>query len=148
MSDILRVSGATLSRFALGFILSVVANTAVVSADEVDQFEGAIWQFTLTPKSRGLETLKGQYRVSDHLFYQKSKPKIREFDKVVGDNHPSGRKTKSVFKDLRAFDKKRNLHSGIKGTAHLEMEQFGEWSGRFIDSEGRHWDFQCSRMQE
>lgn len=127
---------------------AIISSTASVAADEQDQFDGAIWTFKLTPKTRGLEELKGRYRVSDDVFYQNSKPKSREFDKVVGKNHPTGRKTKSVFTDLRAFDADRQLHSGLKGTAHLEMEEFGEWSGRFIDSEGRHWDFQCSRVRE
>ena len=128
--------------------LAILTCTASVSADDQDQFEGALWRFTMTPKTRGLEPLKGQYRVSDHVFYQTTKPKTRDFDKVVGKNHPAGRKTKSEFHDLRAFTEDRQLHRGIKGTANLEMEEFGEWSGRFIDSEGRHWDFRCSRVQE
>jgi hypothetical protein len=142
---------ATLSRRTLLFVLAglaILTGTASVSADDKDQFEGALWRFTMTPKTRGLEPLKGQYRVSDRVFYQCSKPKTREFDKVVGKNHPAGRKTRSEFHDLRAFAEDRQLHRGIKGTANLEMEEFGEWSGRFIDSEGRHWDFRCSRVQE
>ncbi len=128
--------------------LPIIMAAGSITADERNQFEGAIWRFTLTPKTRGLEVLKGRYRVSDDVFYQNAKTKSREFDKVVGKNLPTGRKTKSVFTDLRGFDADRKLHSGLKGTAHLEMEEPGEWSGRFIDSEGRHWDFQCSRVQE
>jgi hypothetical protein len=128
--------------------LMILKGTATVSADEQDQFEGALWRFTMKPKTRGLEPLNGHYRVSDHIFYQTSKPKSRDFDKVVGKNHPAGRKTQSEFHDLRAFTKDRKLHSGIKGTANLEIIEFGEWSGRFIDAEGRHWDFRCSRIQE
>ena len=142
---------ATSSRWTFLFVLAglaILTGTASVSADDKDQFEGALWRFTLTPKTRGLEPLKGHYRVSDHVFYQTTKPKTRDFDKVVGKNHPAGRKTRSEFHDLRAFAEDRQLHRGIKGTAHLEMEEFGEWSGRFVDSEGRHWAFRCSRVQE
>ena len=151
MSMALSTFVSTASRSTFLFVLAglaILTGAASVSADEQDQFEGAIWRFTMTPKVRGLETLKGQYRVSDHVFYQNTKPKTREFDKAVGKNHPSGRKTESVFTDLRAFSKDRKLHGGIRGTAHLEMLEFGEWSGRFIDSEGRHWDFRCSRVRE
>ena len=151
MSNAVQIFVLTLSRLISLLVLACLAvhfNCTELSADDDDHFEGAVWRFSMTPKARGLEPVKGRYRVSKHVFYQCSKPKTHEFDTVVGKNHPTGKKTRSVFEDLRAVDENRNWHKGLKGTAHLEMDRFGEWSGRFIDSEGRHWDFQCSRVQE
>jgi len=138
-------------------LLSGIVGASAASADDKDKFDGAIWNFTMTPKrgGLGLEPLKGGFRVFNHVLYQRSKPPREkkeanrdDFDKVVGKNHPQGKRTRVEMKDFRAFDKNMTWHSGLKGSVLLTIDRFGEWSGTFVDSEGRHWDFKCTRVQE
>jgi len=133
--------------YALFFLSGTFSDTKA-NAQDSDKFEGAVWKFTMTPKKRGLETLKGAFRVSDDVIYQKKKRSDRDFALVVGKNHPRGKRTRIVFDNFRAFSKSRELHAGMKGTAGLTMDAFGKWSGVLIDGQGRHWDFKCSRVQE
>jgi hypothetical protein len=119
--------------------------TAAQSGDTID---GAIWQFEMTPKGRGLKPLRGRFRVSDNVLYQNSQGMRNKFDKVIGKNHPDGRRTRVEFEDFRAADKDRNFQGGMKGTARLKIDRVGEWSGVFTDGEGRNWDFKCTRVRE
>ncbi len=128
--------------------LLALAGGAEASPSEGDKFEGAVWKFTMTPKTRGLKILKGQFRVSNNRLFQKTMPSSTDFDKLVGTNAPRGKKTTITFADLRAADKNKNWHHGIKGKVLLTMDRFGKWSGRLIDSQGRHWAFGCTRVQE
>ena len=46
---------ATSPRWTFLFVLAglaILTDTASVSADDKDQFEGALWRFTMTPKTR------------------------------------------------------------------------------------------------
>lgn len=136
-------------------------------AQRGDSFEGAVWRFSMTPKVRRKEPMRGVFRVNNYEVFQKEKPDDEAFSKQVGKVEPNGDKTRIVFHDATAFERSRSsgpgakpgsgdgkLGSGqgrrteLKGTAALKMEKFGEWSGILIDSEGNHWDFKCSRIQE
>jgi hypothetical protein len=128
-------------------LLSIGADASPARADDSDRFDGAVWNFVMTPKRRGPEPLKGGFRVFNHVLYQRSTPR-GEFDREIGKNVPKGKRTRVEMKDFRAFDNDRNLHSGLTGNALLTMDRAGEWSGTLIDSEGRHWDFRCTRVQE
>ncbi len=133
--------------FSLIFFSGTFSDTKA-NAQDNDKFVGAVWKFTMTPKKRGLETLKGAFRVSNDVIYQKKRRSDRDFALVVGKNHPKGKRTRVVFEDFRAFTKSRDLHAGLKGTARLTKNEFGEWSGVLTDGHGRNWDFKCSRVQE
>jgi hypothetical protein len=102
----------------------------------------------MKPKRSGPEPLRGQFRVSNDVLYQKTTPQSKDFDKVIGKNSPKGDATTIDFTDLRGFDKDKKVHSGLKGTARMRLDRVGEWSGLFTDAEGRNWDFKCSRVQE
>jgi hypothetical protein len=115
---------------------------------DAGKFDGAVWTFQMTPKVPGLQPLRGAFRVSNHVLYQKETPEDPDFTKQVGKNHPRGSKTRVEFKDLRAFVRKGVVHEGLSGNVLLTIDRFGEWSGTFIDSQGRHWGFKCSRVQE
>lgn len=117
-------------------------------ADDVGEFDGAIWNFTMTPKKPGLQKLTGRFRVSDNVLYQKEDPADPEFKKQVGKNHPKGKVTRAEFTDLRAFTPDKEVRTGIKGTARLKGIKFGEWTGVLTDGRGRNWEFQCTRVQE
>jgi hypothetical protein len=138
------------SRFlcASAFLAAISVAGPSAHAQDGDKFEGAVWTFVMTPKGRGPGPLNAAFRVSGNVLYQRSKPR-GDFDKVIGKNHPRGKKqTRIEIDDLRAHDRNRGVHAGLKGTALLTADRRGEWSGRFLDSEGRHWDFKCSRTQE
>lgn len=117
-----------------------------------DEFEGAVWQFRMTPKVRGDHALRGAFRVADNKIFQKHDRDDEKFERPAGTNFPRGRTTRIDFKDLDAFKKEGGPRSerrvDLSGTATLKMDEFGEWSGRFIDGNGHHWDFKCSRIKE
>lgn len=128
---------------------AVVLSSSWALAQDGDKFDGAIWIFTMKSKGRNSQTLKGRFRVSDDVLYQQAeRGRETPFDKEVGKNYPNGKRTRIEMSDLRAGDANRSIHSGLKGKALLNMDRGGEWSGTFIDGEGHHWDFQCSRVQE
>jgi hypothetical protein len=129
--------------------LSGIAGISAVQAQSGDKFDGAVWSFNMTPKRPGPEPLRGQFRVSNNVLYQRSQPsRTAPYDKVIGKNFPNGKRTRVEMEDFRAADKNRSWHGGMKGKILLTMDRPGEWSGTFVDAEGRHWSFQCTRVQE
>jgi hypothetical protein len=148
------ISRASGMRRGLECVLPLLAAVLVATiapdtaqAQEGDSFEGAVWNFTMTPKGKG-RTLKGRFRVSNRVIYQKEKPDDEEFSKQVGTNHPRRGRTRIVFSELRAFDADRMPRTDIKGTARLTNDKLGAWSGLITDGEGRNWDFKCTRVKE
>ncbi len=136
------------SRGIAGVAMLLMFVYAANAAQAQDIIDGAIWRFTMKPKTPNQQILKGQFRVSNHQLFQKEKPESKEFNKPVGFNNPKNDKTVMTLTDLRAADKSRKWHNGISGKVLLKNERFGYWTGRFIDSKGRHWDFSCTRVQE
>jgi hypothetical protein len=119
-------------------------------ADDDDKFDGALWKFHMEPVAkRAVEPLNGVFRVKGKELFQKSKPRIKEFDLLIGEKTAFKPKTTWLKIDnLRARTKGGKVETGIKGKLVLKMDEQGKWSGPFIDSEGRHWDFSCERFQE
>lgn len=113
-----------------------------------DNFEGAIWYFQMTPKLKGARVLRGQFRVADHIVYQKTTRDSEKFNKTVGTNHPNGKKTRVEFTDLRAMNPDKQWRNGMQGEVKMTLDQFGKWSGMFTDRMGRNWDFSCTRVKE
>ena len=115
-----------------------------------NKVDGAIWRFTMTPKFQGAKKMGGKYRVLNNRIYQKADPNADKFSKQVGSNTPKTKKRKAVltFTDLRALDKQKNWHNGIKAKIIIKQKKPGVGVGTMVDSEGRHWDFRCTRIQE
>lgn len=139
--------------FGTGFLMNL--SFASKSMAQVgDRFEGAVWRFHISPKGSRREPVTGLFRVADHELFQKESRDDESKERLVGRNHPDGRKTRMVFKELLVFEKGKTdsdrprPRDRVSGTALLRMDEPGEWSGRFIDSEGLHWDFRCSRIRE
>ncbi len=110
--------------FGLGVDVSAAAQ-----AD--DQFDGAVWTFTMTPKNPGQEHLGAAFRVKDHVLYQMSKPSRGfNFDKMIGKNVPLANKNIRIeMSDFYAVSNEtRTRHTGLKGTALLKNVRFGEYS--------------------
>ena len=121
---------------------------ATPAAQAQHSIDGAIWRFTMKPLTPNLQVLKGQFRVSNHRLFQKEKPESNEFNKPVGSNNPRNDRTVMTLTNLRAIDRNRKWHDGFQGKVLLRFERFGYWTGRFIDSKGRHWEFSCTRVQD
>ncbi len=151
MIHLLKVQRVYLGLFAAAVWFGAIAGSSSTMAQEQGQFEGAIWRFSMTPRPplRGREPLRGVFRVHNHVLYQKSiRSPDAPFDKEIGKNHPNGKKTRIEFHDLRAADRNQNFKGGLSGQVLLSFDAFGEWSGRYIDAQGLHWDFKCTRVQE
>ncbi|WP_417851758.1 hypothetical protein [Thalassoglobus sp.] len=130
------------------FIYGTVVSNTGVAAQAGDNFEGAVWSFMMVPKLKGAKNLRGQFRVSDHIVYQKGQKKTGEFTKRVGVNHPQGKRTKVVFTDLRALNSDREWREGMKGEVKMTIDKYGKWSGLFTDENGDNWEFTCNRVKE
>jgi hypothetical protein len=102
----------------------------------------------MTPKAPGPQPLRGAFRVANDVLYQKETPEDADFTKKIGKNQPRGSKTRIEFTDLRAFVRRGVAHEGLSGNVLLTIDRAGEWSGTFVDSQGRHWSFKCTRVQE
>jgi hypothetical protein len=121
------------------------------------QFDGALWTFEMVPHDKHLEKRNGMFRVEGMDLFQKSDIDKPGFDRKVGRKTqikaPKNKKGKIVgperttleFSDLQSNGRK---YTGIKGKVEITKQKFGEWSGRFIDGNGLHWNFKCSRKQE
>jgi hypothetical protein len=127
--------------------------------DDTDKVDGAIWRFSLKrTASRTSETRIGAFRVYGMDLYQPTKPgrvprgaDWRKIDSEVVGKKVAQRSSKG--KTALSFDKLRTrsdgtIHDPMKGKAVLEFDEAGKWHGRFIDSDGRHWDFNAERVQE
>lgn len=134
--------------------LCVCGGPQVAFGQAGDKVEGAIWRFSMKPKVEKLKPLRGRFRLHNNRIYQKADPNEKEFNKLVGTSIQGPKKkrdapkAKVTFTDLRAVDKQLNSHTGIKGTVLMKMEKPGVGTGTLVDSEGRHWDFRCTRIQE
>lgn len=138
---------AACSLWALSIGLCLAADESQ-QGDDGGKFDGAVWQFNMKPKSGGAKSMRGRFRVNQDVIYQKATLKDPTFGKKIGTNHPRYPKTKIEVTDLRALDEAGKLHHHIKGTAHLSIDKRGEWSGEFVDADGLHWEFKCTRTQE
>ncbi|MEZ6042454.1 MAG: hypothetical protein R3C20_18290 [Planctomycetaceae bacterium] len=117
-----------------------------------NNFDGAVWRFSIENRSGKAQRYRGTYRISNGRVFQKETPSDDAMSKRVGMNYPKDRKTRTVLKDFRVFPHSEPASPGnelrITGVAYLSMDRPGEWSGRFVDSQGRHWKWRCSRVQE
>lgn len=121
------------------------------------KFDGALWTFQMIPHDKKLEKRSGMFRVNGLDLYQRSDMNKPGFDRKVGQkvHHKAQRnkqgkivgkeRTTIQFTDLQSDGRK---YTGMNGTVEIIKSKPGEWSGRFVDSNGLHWDFKCSRKQE
>jgi hypothetical protein len=120
-------------------------------------FDGALWSFSMTPKDRNLEKRTGMFRINGNDLYQRSSMEKPGFDRKVGmkTNVTAVRNKKGQIvgpqrTTLELFDLQSNglKYTGMKGKVLITQNKLGEWSGRFVDADGLHWEFKCSRKQE
>ncbi len=130
----------------LGFALLLTA-IAPVSA-KADEFVGAVWSFQLTPHNHSLTPLKGRFRISDRVMFQRENPYDCEMTRLVGNNYPSRNQTQFEVSGLRVFSLQGRLVGQRKGVGKATFVSYGEWEGSFVDGRGRTYDFKCSRILE
>ncbi len=127
--------------------ISQSGGTLIQTGAADDQFEGAVWKFKITPKN--IEPLVGRYRINDHSLYQREVLRGSDYSKKVGTNFPKGQKTMTVFTDMRGFTQNtRRVIEGLRGTAHLELQEYGHWTGT-IKLDGKpEMKMECIRILE
>lgn len=147
-----RLAALTKIFVVLCLLLACLPSRSTAALQDDDQFDGAVWRFVMKPKFKGESESKGGFRVLNNELFQKETPKDEEFSKKIGTNHPNGDRTVMKLKEFRYFaisdDPSPKTAKQISGRVLLKRERFGEWSGRFIDEHGRHWEFKCSRVAE
>ncbi len=145
------------SLFIALFCCTLMPRLASAQGDDGGKFDGAIWTFSMVPHDKNLEKRNGQFRVHGNDLYQRTnieelgkdrkigrKTQVKAVrnkkGKIVGPEH-----TTIEFFDLQSNNAK---YTGMKGKVVLKKNKQGEWSGRFVDQDGLHWNFKCSRKQE
>jgi hypothetical protein len=130
----------------LGSLCALALPGGAAAQKDGGKFEGAVWKFEMTPMRGKEEPRRGQFRVAGLKLYQKERRDSPGFDKEAGHKEIlADKRTRLVFHDLRANGGKV---TGIRGHAVVTFDKFGEWSGRYVDADGSHWHFKCSRVQE
>lgn len=139
------------------FCVNWLATPANAQGDDGGKFDGAIWNFTMTPRDKNLPKREGMFRVHAYDIYQRTDLDKPGFDRKVGRKTdikaPRNKKGKVIGRDqttIEFFDLQSNnrQYTGMKGKAEIRKDKQGHWSGYYVDSDGLNWDFKCSRKQE
>lgn len=143
---------------AFGIIVSMGhAQSAYGQGADGGKFDGALWSFSMIPKDKNLEKRTGMFRINGNDLYQRSSMEKPGFDRKMGTKtsvkavrNKKGKIVGPQTTTLEFFDLQSNglKYTGMKGKVVLKQNKLGEWSGRFVDAEGLHWEFKCSRKQE
>jgi len=134
---------------AAALFATVALPVQVLAQSDGGEFDGAVWKFTIRSKVKGGGAMTGNFRVAEHIIYQQANAQDTKFSKKVGSNHPVQRfKTRVEFTDLTATTRKGETKTGLQGSAYIQMDRKGRWSGDFADSAGTRWGFHCTRIQE
>lgn len=147
---------AMLTAFSIIFSMGQLQTTYGQGA-EGGKFDGALWSFSMIPKDKNLEKRTGMFRINGNDLFQRSSMEKPSFDRKMGMKtsvkavrNKKGKIVGPQTTTLEFFDLQSNglKYAGMKGKVVLTQNKLGEWSGRFIDAEGLHWEFKCSRKQE
>lgn len=143
--------------FVAGLFIQISDRLMAQQGADGGKFDGAIWTFQMIPHDKNLEKRSGMFRVNGLDLYQRSDMNKPGFDRKVGqkvhyaaqrnrEGKVVGKERTTVkFTDLQSDGRK---YTGMSGTLEVTKSKPGEWSGRFVDGNGLHWDFRCSRKQE
>lgn len=143
MNRLVSVSRRRFVLLSLG--LGLLAGVASLPTRAEDQFEGAVWKFGMTSKT-GKAKRRGAFRVNGRYLYQKKAEDDTDWTLKVGYKAAGKKgKTRLVFEGLGVNG---GAFPAMNGRAVVEIDKAGEWSGRLVDSDGTHWTFRCSRVQE
>ena len=142
---------AMLSLIAISLLLLGGTSPVAIHADD-DMVDGALWRFGMTPVKKGPNSpppMRGVFRVKGKELFQRG-DRGKEFDQLIGVKTDFKKRTTFLrIDDLRAIENgTKKVRTGINGKLTLTFDDLGEWSGRFIDSDGMHWEFKCKRFQE
>lgn len=135
----------TTIRSGLGFVLAV---SMVISAAAQDRGKvpGAIWKYDMSRVASPEVARKGAFRIDGTDIYQPREKKPKKIGTIEGKKNQApqkGDKVKVRFETLRGSDRKE-----LKCGGPITWDSLGEVHGRLIDSDGVHWNFKASRVQE
>lgn len=126
---------------AFAFLAAVVAR-----ADDGGAVEGAIWQYEMSKVSGKGDARTGRFRIHGTDIFQPrdmTPTKIGVIEGKKREKPTRGDKVKVNFEQLRGSDQRE-----LKCQGPVTFLSFGEVKGRLVDSDGVHWNFRASRVQE
>jgi hypothetical protein len=128
----------------LAFVICLAG--AVAAADDIGKVEGAIWQYEMSRVSGKGDARSGKFLIHGTDVFQlrdMTRTKIGVIEGQKKEKPTKGDKVKVKFERLRGSDRKE-----LQCEGPITFISFGEVKGRLIDTDGVHWDFRASRIQE
>jgi hypothetical protein len=107
---------------------------------------GAMWQYEMNQVADASVSRSGKFRITgDNMFQPRNRrpTKIGAIEGQPPQKPAKGDKVKVAFDSLRAED-----DTELKCRGTITFDSFGEVHGRLLDSDGKHWNFKASRVQE
>jgi hypothetical protein len=130
--------------FACAFVICLSCTAA--PAEDRGKVEGAVWQYEMNMVKRNAESRKGRFRINGTEIFQPRDMKPVKVGAILDkpkDKPEKGDKVRVQFDALRGSDRK-----ALNCKGHITFNSFGEVEGRLIDTDGVHWNFKASRVQE
>lgn len=127
-------------------ILAFTLLGTVALAEDRGKVDGAIWHYEMSRVANKDDTRTGRFRIEGTDIFQPRDKKPTKIGNIVRDSNAKPKKGDQVrveFDQLHGSDQKK-----LKCSGRITFESFGEVEGRLIDSDGRHWNFKASRVQE
>lgn len=137
-----------LKSLLIGFACAVVfsLSCAAAQAEDRGKVEGAVWQYEMSMLKRNAESRKGRFRINGTEIFQPRDMKSAKVGTILDkpkEKPEKGDKVRVQFDALRGSDRK-----ALSCKGQITFNSFGEVEGRLIDSDGVHWNFKASRVQE
>jgi hypothetical protein len=137
-----------LKSLSIGIACAVVIclTCAAAPAEDRGKVEGAVWQYEMSMVKRNAESRKGRFRINGTEIFQPRDMKPMKIGAILDkprEKPEKGDKVKVQFDALRGSDRK-----ALNCKGQITFNSFGEVEGRLIDTDGVHWNFKASRVQE
>ncbi len=116
------------------------------SGEDGGKVQGAIWKYEMTRVADGGKARTGAFRIDGTDIYQPRDKKPTKIGTIGGKKDQIPKKGDKVVVDFNALRGSDNKELKCKGP--VIWNSLGEVEGRLIDSDGVHWSFKSSRVQE
>lgn len=129
---------------ASALVICLVA--AAAPAEDRGNVEGAVWQYEMSMVKRNAESRRGRFRIDGTEIFQPRDMMPTKIGTILDkprEKPEMGDKIKVQFDALRGSDRK-----ALNCKGQITFKSFGEVEGRLIDTDGAHWNFKASRVQE
>jgi len=115
-------------------------------AEDRGKLDGARWRYSMKPVAGRSEPRHGAFRISGDKIFQGMGKQATQVGTIIGkvrEKPDPNDKVRVKFTNLRARD-----GSKVDLSGPVFFQSFGEVTGRLIDGDGKHWNFEASRVQE